>query len=245
MSYIRLKMSSSQTSFTERLTRAFYSFNQKELIEIFTSIVALVFMLSVSRMLIEGFVLSTIIYSTIAVTVSFFAYLLAEKFVGQKYDCSVTYEISYNLLMIGFLISFLSNGGIVFAAPGAVVISVAYVTRIGYKYVNISKTEAGLISLSGVITSITLALLSLLLYPLNRTLFQLFLNINVFMALFNLIPLPPLDGSRIFMWSRMVWMITLVISIFLYFFGFNALFALIGVVILIITVFWLWQELYK
>jgi Zn-dependent protease len=35
--------------------------------------------------------------------------------------------------------------------------------------------------------------------------------LNFVLALFNLLPFPPLDGSKIFMWSRMAW-ISLIIT---------------------------------
>jgi Zn-dependent protease len=43
-------------------------------------------------------------------------------------------------------------------------------------------------------------------------------QINLLFALFNLLPFPPLDGSKVISWNPMVWFITIAVSAVLFFF---------------------------
>ena len=36
--------------------------------------------------------------------------------------------------------------------------------------------------------------------------------INFFLALFNLLPIPPLDGSKVFTWNIPIWVVTIAIA---------------------------------
>ncbi|MDO5826532.1 MAG: site-2 protease family protein, partial [Methanosphaera sp.] len=41
---------------------------------------------------------------------------------------------------------------------------------------------------------------------------QVGFSVNSFLALFNLLPIPPLDGSKVIRWNLPLWLITIVIS---------------------------------
>ncbi|MCD6434530.1 MAG: site-2 protease family protein, partial [Candidatus Diapherotrites archaeon] len=44
--------------------------------------------------------------------------------------------------------------------------------------------------------------------------------INFFLAFFNLLPVPPLDGSKVIVWNKFVWLITIAVAGFASFFLF-------------------------
>ncbi|PIX43220.1 hypothetical protein COZ55_01400, partial [archaeon CG_4_8_14_3_um_filter_38_5] len=100
------------------------------------------------------------------------------------------------------------------------------------------------INLSGPMANIVLALISLLLYPLSNDFFQLMLNVNIYMALFALIPIPPLDGSKVFWWNRLVWLISFIIALFMFFMARTVLFSIIGIILLVIVTFVLWEKMF-
>ncbi|MBR9678000.1 MAG: hypothetical protein GOU97_01760 [Nanoarchaeota archaeon] len=147
------------------------------------------------------------IFSCLIVGLAFVAHELAHKFVAQSYEARAEFRIWPQGLVLSIFLAFISNGSLIFAAPGFVVISTAYFTRIGYKYVHLSNEEKGKIALAGPLAGLGIAVLAKLLQPLlPEIIFLQVLQINAWIALFNLIPFPPLDGSKVIMWSRGWWL---------------------------------------
>lgn len=104
------------------------------------------------------------------------------------------------------------GAGIFFIAPGAVYI---------YAMRPISIKENGLISLAGpaanwVLCVVFLAPLLFLDLPLQLArIFSIGFMVNAWLALFNLIPFYPLDGSKIFAWDWKIWLGAVALSFFL------------------------------
>ena len=87
--------------------------------------------------------------------------------------------------------------GFTFIAPGAVMISGM-----------ITKKENGIISVAGPLTNYVLALLFLggvLLFPGAKFVLAIGFNINLWLGLFNMIPLLNFDGAKIFNWNKWIW----------------------------------------
>lgn len=59
------------------------------------------------------------------------------------------------------------------------------------------KQDMIFVALAGPATNIVLALIATLLLPLSPDLFIMAIGINLMLAIFNMIPIPPLDGSRV------------------------------------------------
>ena len=96
--------------------------------------------------------------------------------------------------------------GFLFAAPGAVYIR-------GY----ITDEMNGKISAAGpavniVISAIALVLWLLIPNGLAASLFFLLGYMNAFLAIFNLLPIPPLDGSKIFKWEPAIYILMIVLA---------------------------------
>ncbi|MEM4367124.1 MAG: hypothetical protein QW035_03270 [Candidatus Anstonellales archaeon] len=101
--------------------------------------------------------------------------------------------------------------GFVFAAPGAV-----------YIFANkLKREENAIISLAGPTTNIVLGsffVILAILFPLTLYGVKIFLwgaKINYFLAFFNLLPIFPLDGSKVIMWNSLVWILFIGIAFLL------------------------------
>ena len=155
----------------------------------------------------------------IGVGVGFIFHELGHKFVAMHYGYYAEYELWPTGLLIALASSFF---GLIFAAPGAVVI-----------YSNgMEERTNGIISIAGPIVNIILGLIFfLILGSLGNFVYTetgaivylicvLGTRINFFLAAFNLLPIPPLDGSKVMSWSVPVWLITFAIAaILVLFFG--------------------------
>ncbi|MFQ6136045.1 MAG: site-2 protease family protein [Candidatus Hydrothermarchaeales archaeon] len=145
----------------------------------------------------------------ISIGVSFIAHELAHKYIAQRYGCWAEFRMWETGLTLAFLMAITLK--FVFAAPGAVYISSGFL--------GISKKENGLISVAGPTTNLILALLFLPLVNLSGflgTLGYFGFFVNAWLAFFNLIPFPPLDGSKVMAWSPRIWaLVTLTAFIFM------------------------------
>jgi Zn-dependent protease len=147
----------------------------------------------------------------IGVGVGFIFHELGHKFVAMHYGYYAEYELWPTGLLIALASSFF---GFIFAAPGAVVI---------YSNGMEEKTN-GIISIAGPIVNIILGLIFFLIlvslgdFAYTETGYLVALTcvlgtrINFFLAAFNLLPIPPLDGSKVMAWSVPVWLITFAIA---------------------------------
>lgn len=160
-----------------------------------------------------------LIVAAIAVGTAFLLHELAHKVLAQKYGCWAEFR-KFNLgLILAVVMSFF---GFIIAAPGAVMIS-GQVTR----------EQNGKISAAGPLTNIALAILffiaGLFLPEVIVTTPHLFgqiiykivffgFFINAWLALFNMIPFPPLDGSKVMAWSLPAWLGITAIAGFMVFF---------------------------
>jgi len=122
---------------------------------------------------------------------------LSHKFIAQRYG----YWAEFRMWPLGLVLALITSAiGFIFAAPGATYIS----------GMNISREENGKISLAGPLTNVAVAVIFLPIWLLSNSLFTFFLGfegmyINIFLALFNLLPIMPLDGAKVFGWSKTKW----------------------------------------
>ena len=134
--------------------------------------------------------------SLVIVSVCFLLHEFGHKFVAQKYGAWAEYRMFPQGLGLCLLFSFF---GFLFAAPGAVVIN-------GY----IDQKRNGIISVAGPAVNLVLGALFIgLLFVTGgrlHAIIYLLAHFNVFLALFNLIPIPPLDGSKIVKWNIPVYL---------------------------------------
>jgi len=133
-----------------------------------------------------------------AVMTGFLLHELAHKWMAQQYGCWAEYRGNRNGLMFALL---MSSFGFLLAAPGAVMVSGRITDR-----------QNGIIAAVGPITNIIIALVAFPIYlftvgsdyPLSLIgeLARFIVIINLLLGGFNMIPVQPLDGSKIIAWSK-------------------------------------------
>lgn len=141
--------------------------------------------------------------SLLLVICSFMLHELAHKFVAQKYGAMAEFKVFMPGLLMALVFSFF---GFLFAAPGAV-----------YIYGRIDQKTNGKISASGPIVNLAIGAVALAAWLMTTGMFSdilfLFAWLNVFLALFNILPIPPFDGSKIYKWNPFVYVIMIVAAI--------------------------------
>ena len=196
------------------------TFSREEIRDIIiaVAVLTLLYALTITRSV--GWTADTLLLfipiSFIAVGLGFILHELGHKVVAQHFGFYSEFRRWDYGLILGFLTAFV---GYMFFAPGAV-----YFGSYGRM---VTDEENGKISLAGPVVNIILAIFFLLLtislkpiitlnnagtmYIILLTLVLAF-NVNSYLALFNLLPIPPLDGSKVIQWNIPIYIGALAVS---------------------------------
>ena len=145
----------------------------------------------------------------IGIGTGFVFHELAHKGVAQRYGYHAEFRMWEMGLIIAVASAVLSFGKFLFFAPGAVYTST---------YNTPGPNKEGLISAAGPLTNIALAGLFYLLaagtgYADIWNVIGVFgFQVNLWLAAFNLVPFPPLDGVKILRWNKAAWLALAVLS---------------------------------
>src|SRR5215211_1544114 len=98
-----------------------------------------------------------------------------------------------------------------FIAPGAVIVGIS------------NKEKLGKVALIGPMTNLVMGFLFLLLSYLYPYLlyFNIGASFNAWISMFNLLPFGVLDGQKIFNWNKVVWFLTMAITMTLFIISYN------------------------
>ncbi len=186
-------------------------FSEREIKELFIAFVLLSFALAIllshfSALGGTGITGLGLAASMLTVGTGFLLHEMGHKFSAQYFGCWSEFRASYRGLMLSI---FLALVGFLIAMPGAVEIR-------GY----MDKRTYGLVSLAGPAVNITISILfSPLLFILSGdalSVIQLVILLNLILALFNMIPKYPLDGSKIMEWDSSIYGIFAITTLLLF-----------------------------
>lgn len=151
-------------------------------------------------------------FSAIAVVPAFILHELAHKVVAQRKDMWAEFRANFLGLFGGLFLTAFS--GLLFAVPGAVHI-----------FGDATRRDSGVISIVGPLVNLFLGYAALILdrmvapIPVGdfASIFEIILLLNGILAAFNMLPVGPLDGRKVWRWSILgffgVWV--LIVALFL------------------------------
>ncbi len=146
--------------------------------------------------------------------VAIFAFLvheMAHRYLANRYGGAAAFK----MWPPGALIALLSSlFGVIFAAVGAVYINGVY-----------DREKLGKVSLAGPATNMAIGIVFYAVYIFSpfRTLAEISIfiaTLNFFMGFFNLLPIPPFDGFKVWQWSKDVYIVSIAISLLLLVFSY-------------------------
>ncbi len=145
--------------------------------------------------------------------VGFIFHELGHRWLARKYGCIAFYKMWWPGLALALGLALMTSGRLIFAAPGAVMI--------GGK--RLSLREEGTVALMGPAVNIAAGLFFLALAGSANNIVALIgtwgAYVNFFLAAFNLIPFPPLDGQKVLQWSPLAWAIAIGFAGYMVLFG--------------------------
>ncbi len=131
----------------------------------------------------------------IVVGTAFVLHELSHKFAANALGYPAEYRMWTTGLALAVLFALATGGRFIFAAPGAV-----------YILGRPTRRDDGIISMAGPLSNMIIAYASLYLFLVyGSPIFHIIAAVNAFIGFFNLLPLFPLDGSKILPWNPAVY----------------------------------------
>jgi len=184
-------------------TRSRYSTIEVRDIAVSVAVLSVAFSIMFLRRGSDIAVLELIGISAVIVCTSFVIHELSHKFVAQRFGAWAEYRMYPFGLMLALMLSFM---GVIFAAPGVVYING-----------NITKEMNGKISAAGPASNIAVGVFAVALAystdGLLSSVFWIMASINAFFAVFNMLPITPFDGSKIYRWNVAVYLLMLAAAV--------------------------------
>jgi Zn-dependent protease len=181
-----------------------FDFTWQEIRDIVISLAVMTFVFAYPEILASPVFILT---SLLTVGVAFMGHELSHRFVARRRGFYSAYRMWPQGLLLAVVLTLATNGGFVFAAPGAVIFSGYWIFR------NPTIKDIGLIGIAGVVFNISLLYVSLALYfATGIHLFSFMGIVNAWLAIFNLIPFGPLDGKKVMDWNLRIWLAALALA---------------------------------
>lgn len=187
------------------------NFTTEEIRDLLISIVALIVIFSWKPFPNYGIDVSILPASALIIVIAFVLHEMAHKFAANKLGLIANYRMWPQALLFGLILMIF---GIRFAAPGAVVVHSYRYARWPMRMKNIQASEMGIVATMGPLTNIIIAIIGTL---FTGPFFKSLVFINAWLALINILPIPPLDGSKILRWKFWVWGFMFFLSLILIF----------------------------
>jgi len=220
--------------------KKYYKFTPSELWGFLASIIALSFIISFRAWGRTEFNLITGLFNwfnaALIMILVFIVYVTAQKIAGLSKGTRVEYKVWSIGLLIGILFAFVSRGRIWVLLPGSILIHHLAGHRLGYFRYELGYFAQGMISVAGTIALITLAALFKIVNAfLANSLLDKIILVCVVMAIYDILPIPPMTGSKLFFGSRLTYAFmfsAIIVAGILLLLDINVLMAIVGSIVI-------------
>ena len=188
-----------------------------------------------------------------------------EKIIGERWGVTVFYSlwkikspkymltIYKNKIYIGIIapliVSIISKGSLALPIVGGFSTEEDQLKRTGRRFSRLTEFEEAKIAFAGVIISLIFVILFKILLLTHLPFFEKGMYIAATMAIVNILPIPPLNGSKIFFGNRIFYVLSLTFIvasvIFLYLFPIILSIILAAVLTIILTIIYFYYKEYS
>ena len=151
-------------------------------------------------------IFNPLVISLFTVGISFIIHEMSHKIVAQRFGSWAEFRMSPIMLFLMLILVY--QFGILFAAPGAVMIYGG----------NVGRRENGRISLAGPLSNLLLGMAFFLLLSEQGILYEIGrygVIVNISLALFNMIPFGIFDGRKVWEWNKLVYLLVVIAALLL------------------------------
>jgi Zn-dependent protease len=151
-------------------------------------------------------IFNPLVISLFTVGISFIIHEMSHKIVAQRFGSWAEFRMSPIMLFLMLILVY--QFGILFAAPGAVMIYGG----------NVGRRENGRISLAGPLSNLFLGMAFFLLLSEQGILYEIGrygVIVNISLALFNMIPFGIFDGRKVWEWNKLVYLLVVIAALLL------------------------------
>jgi len=191
--------------------KRYFIFSREEVKDLIVTIFFLAFFVSFREWGVDKFELSTGLWnlfnSMIIVTLAVLVNNSVQRISALQVGIRVEYRIWWYGIIIGLILVFASNGSLWFLAAGGIVFHHLAAHRLGFFRYGLNQKVMGVVSFLGPLSNVGLAVIFkilLLIFPTN-ILIKKAIIVNLWYAIFNMLPIPPLPGLNTMFFSRVVY----------------------------------------
>lgn len=195
--------------FTDKIRR-YYKFTKHELRGIVISILVVAFIISFKDWGRETFDLGEGLFNLFNAILIVALSILVHDMGQRLWSLAIGYRLEFRMWTFGLIfalaIAFISNGSLWLIVPGGFLLHHLAGPRLGWFRYGINYFGQAMIALAGPLFSLMLIILLKILWALFPSpLLQKAIIFNVIYIITSLLPIPPLDGSKVYFGSRMLY----------------------------------------
>ena len=218
----------------------YYTFTGAELSGMVVSVLVLSFLISFRDWGADKFNLAAGLFNWFNAALIVALVLMIFNFVQKVAGLSLGYKVEYKMwttgLFIGLILTFVSRGKIWVLLPGGIMLHHIAGHRLGHYRYNLNYFQHGMVAVAGTISLITLAaIFKVVNVFIGSDLLQKLILFCLILAIYDILPIPPLSGNRLFFGSRMVYAFmfsTIIAASILLMVSKNILMAILGSIII-------------
>jgi len=199
--------------------RHYFRFSKPEIEAAVISVILLAFIVSFKEWGQQTFELSTGLFNLL-ISILIVGFILGiqigiTKLQSLKIGYRAEFKIWWYGLGIGLIVIFLTQGNVWFLVPGGFFFHHLATHRLGWFRYGLNMKDTAISCLAGSFATLMIAVIARLLLFIapESIILGKVLTISIWIALFSMLPFPPLAGSRVFFFSRLTYFFVLGIYI--------------------------------